>query len=127
MYVAFECFILQVQTAGVGAHEDGQGQARPPTCGGGAGRRRRCRKEAQVAWAVVEEAGASLPDGLEDTGAASVWKRQGGVIRAAWTADLKRAIRIRARETELARAAHEYELTGWSSYGRPDVRTLVLS
>jgi hypothetical protein len=27
MYVAFECFMLQVQTANVGVHEGGQSQA----------------------------------------------------------------------------------------------------
>ena len=27
LYVAFECFMLEVQTAGVGVHEGGQGQA----------------------------------------------------------------------------------------------------
>jgi len=48
IYVAFECFVLQVQTAGVSVHEGGQGQATatdtwrrrkpPPTlCGGGTG------------------------------------------------------------------------------------------
>jgi hypothetical protein len=31
-----------------------------------------------------------------------VWKRWGRVIRAAWAADLKRAVRMRAREMELA-------------------------
>jgi hypothetical protein len=38
---------------------------------GGVGRRHRLR------CAVVEEAGASLPDGLEVIGATPVWKRRG--------------------------------------------------
>ena len=82
--------------------------------------------------AAVEEAGASLPDGLEETGAAPMWKREGQVIRAAWATNLKRAVQMRARETELARAAHDSERTGWSGHRRPgrrrcpDVRTLVL-
>ena len=46
----------------------------------------------------------------------------GRVIRAAWTADLKWTVQMRAREMELARAARESERTGRSSCGRPDVR-----
>jgi hypothetical protein len=49
----------------------------------GVGRRHRLRS------VVVEEAGVSLPGGLEETGVVSVWKRQGRVIRAAWATDLK--------------------------------------
>jgi hypothetical protein len=51
---------------------------------------------------VVEEAGASL--------------------RAAWAADLKGTIRMRAREMELTRAACESERTWQSSHGCPDGR-----
>ena len=47
--------------------------------------------------AVAEKAGASLPDGLEKTGAALVWKRQGRVIRGAWAVDLKQVAWMRAR------------------------------
>ena len=83
---------------------------------GGVGRRHRPR------GAVVEEAGASLPGGMEETGVAPVWKRQGRVIRAPWAVDLKWAVQMRAREMELARAARESERTGRSSCGRPDVR-----
>ena len=49
MYVAFECFMLQVQTTGVGAMRVGWAKPRPPTCGGGAGHHRRCGEEAQTA------------------------------------------------------------------------------
>jgi hypothetical protein len=63
MYVAFECFTLQAQTASVGVHEGGQGQA--------VAKRHRAR------GAVVEEAGESLPSGLEETSAAPLWKRRG--------------------------------------------------
>jgi hypothetical protein len=55
--------------------------------------------------AIVEEAGASLPDGLEETSIAPVWKRRERVIREVWTADVNQAVRMRAREMELARAA----------------------
>jgi hypothetical protein len=43
--------------------------------------------------AVVEEMGASLPGGLEEMGTVPVWKRW-QVIRAAWVADLKQAVRM---------------------------------
>jgi hypothetical protein len=59
--VTFKCFLLQVQIAGVGVHEGGQGQAtaidvwrRRRPYGRGVGRRHRVRS------AVVEEAGVSL-------------------------------------------------------------------
>jgi hypothetical protein len=101
---------------------------RPPTRGGGTDRCRRFREEAQVAQcccgrdrAVVKEAGESLPGSLEEMDAVPVWKRQGRVIRAAWAADLKRAVRMRTPETELARAVHKSERTG-RSHGRPDGR-----
>jgi hypothetical protein len=55
--------------------------------------------------AVVEEAGVNLLDGLKETNAAPVWKRRERVIRAAWAADVNWTVRMRARETELARAA----------------------
>ena len=71
--------------------------------------------------AVVEEAGASLPGGLEETGITPEWKRWGRVIRAAWAADLKRVVRMRAWETELAQATRESERTERSSRGRPVV------
>jgi hypothetical protein len=63
LYVAFECFTLQVQTAGVGVYEGGQDQA--------------VAKRHKARGAVVEEAGESLPSGLEETSAASLWKRRG--------------------------------------------------
>ncbi|CAD6254156.1 unnamed protein product [Miscanthus lutarioriparius] len=55
---------------------------------GGVGRRHRPH------GAAVEEVGASLLDGPEEMVAASVWKRRGRVIRAAWAADLKRTVRM---------------------------------
>jgi hypothetical protein len=106
---------LQVQTAGVGVHEGGQGQAATTD----AWRRRRPR------GAIVEEVGASLPGGLEEMCAILVWKRWGRVIRAARAVDLKWVVRMRARKMELARTAHESKRTERSSRGRPDVRTLV--
>jgi hypothetical protein len=59
--------MLQVQTVGVGVYEGGQGQAATTDTW----RRRRPR------GAVVEEAGASLPGGLEETCTILVWKRRG--------------------------------------------------
>ena len=46
--------------------------------------------------------------------------------RAAWVADLKWTIRMRAQETELAQAARESEGTGRISRRSTDVRTPVL-
>jgi len=80
------------------------------------GRRHRLRGVA------VEEAGASLSGGLEGTGTALVWKRWAWVIRVAWAVDLKREVRMRARETKLARVARESEWIGRSSRGRSDGR-----
>ena len=73
---------------------------------------------------VLEEVGASLPGSLEETGTVPVWKRCGRVIRAAWAADLKWAVRMRARETELVQAACESERTKRSNHGHPDRRKL---
>jgi hypothetical protein len=89
-------------------------------CRRGMGRRHRPR------GAVVEETGASLPSGLEKTAAEPMWKRRGRVIRWAWAADLKRAVRMRARKTELARVARKSKWTVQRSHGRPDIRALVL-
>ena len=75
LYVAFECFMLEVQTADVGVHEGRQGQ---PT----ATEAWRRRRPLPTVW------GGS-------TGRAMLlWKRRGRVIRAAWAADLKWAVRI---------------------------------
>jgi hypothetical protein len=127
MYVAFECFILQVQTTNVVVDEGKQGQARPLTCAGGVGRRhRRCGEEAQAVWcccgrgwgessrrperderrAGVEVAGASHPRSVSSGSEAD-------------SSDL-------SVETELARAAGESEQTGRSSHGHSDVGALVL-
>jgi hypothetical protein len=46
----------------------------------------------------------------------------GRVIRAAWVADSKRAVRMRAWKTELVRAARESKRTGRSRRGRLDER-----
>ena len=70
----------------------------------------------------MEEARASLLDGLEETCAAPVWKMKGQVIRAAWAADLKRAVQMRAQEMELAQAVLESKQTGRSSRGCLDGR-----
>jgi hypothetical protein len=75
---ALECFMLQVQTAGVGVHEGGQGQAMATDVW------RRCRPPPAV-WGggtsrvivVVEEAGASLPGGQEEASTVPVSKRRG--------------------------------------------------
>jgi hypothetical protein len=73
MHVVFECFMLQVQTTGIGIYEGGQGQAaatdawsrrKPPAAlwGEGTGR-------TVMLW---KEAGACLPGGLKEMGAAPV-------------------------------------------------------
>jgi hypothetical protein len=62
MYVVFECFMLQVQTTSVYVPKDGQGQAAAV----GVGRRHR------PLVAVVEEMGASLSGGPEETGVVPV-------------------------------------------------------
>jgi hypothetical protein len=53
---------------------------RPPTREGGAGHRRWCGRRHKPRGAIVEEAGTSFPGGLEETGAASMWKRRERVI-----------------------------------------------
>jgi hypothetical protein len=50
------------------------------------------RRRHRPRGAIVEEAGASLPDGLEEMGTATVWKRRGQAIRATWAVVLKRAV-----------------------------------
>jgi hypothetical protein len=75
MYVAFKCFMLQVQTTGVGVHKGGQGRGHrrveeAQAASGGVETRHRPRA------AIVEGARVSLPGGLEETGATPVWKRQ---------------------------------------------------
>jgi hypothetical protein len=89
----------------------------PPTveeaqaAAGGVGRRHK------PCSAAVEEAGASLPGrdvrcvGVEETGASH---------RAAWAADLRRAVRMTAWKTKLVRAALEFKQTGRSSRRRPN-------
>jgi hypothetical protein len=101
MYVAFEYFMLQVQTTALVSMRH------------------------RVCDAIVKEAGASLPGGLEETGVAPVWKRRGRVIRATSATDLKREDRMRARRTELARVTRESERTRRSSRGHLDIRALV--
>jgi hypothetical protein len=133
MYVVFECFIFQVQTTSVGVHEGKQGQAAVIDTW------RRCKPLLAV-WrgctshaVLCARGGASLLGSVEETGAALVWKRWGQVIQATWAADLKRAVRMRARETELERVARESERIGQSSRGCPDesrrsdVQALALS
>jgi hypothetical protein len=114
--------MLQVQTAGIGVHEGGQGKPQPLTRGGSVGHHRVVWEEAQATRCCCGRGKASLPSGLKKTCAASVWKRRGRVIRAAWIVDLKRAVRIRAQKMELPR---ESERMGRSSRRRPDVRALV--
>ena len=68
----------------------------------------------------MEEAHAAAGCVGGGTGCAVLlWKRRGQVIRATWVADQKWAVRMRARETELAWAARESERTVWSGRGRP--------
>jgi hypothetical protein len=50
----------------------GRAKPRPPTRGGGVGRRRWCGKEAQAARCYCGRGGVSLPDGLEETRRAGV-------------------------------------------------------
>jgi hypothetical protein len=74
MYVAFECFMLQVQTADVGVHGSGQGQATatdvwrrhkpPPTVWGGGGGESSGRPGRDGRRTGVEEAGASHPSSV---------------------------------------------------------------
>jgi len=109
----------------------GRAKPWPPTRGGGAavagdvGRRHKAR------GVVVEEAGASLPSDLEETGAVLVWKRRGESSEQHGNRSEKRTVRMRAQETKLAWVAHESERTGRSSRGcpngrrRPDARALV--
>jgi hypothetical protein len=78
IYLAFDCFMLQVQTAGVGVHEGGKGPSyghrgmeEAQAAVGGVGRMHRPRS------AVVEEVETSFLGGLKETGATPVWKRRG--------------------------------------------------
>jgi hypothetical protein len=58
--------------------------------------------------------------GVEETGEAPVWKRRGRGIQAAWTAEQKGTVQIRARETKMAWAARESKRPGRSRHGLPD-------
>jgi hypothetical protein len=96
----------------------GRAKPWPPTCRRGIGRGRRCGEEAHVTRCCSRRGGANLLGDLEETGIASVWKRWGESSEQYG----QRTVRMRARETELARVARESERMGRSSCGCPDGR-----
>jgi hypothetical protein len=127
MYVAFECFMLQVQTTGIGVHEGWQGQAAATN----AWRRRRphrqCGEEAQAAQCCCKRGeGESFGWPKRDGRRAGVEETGASHPSSVGTVDLKRVVWMRAWETELARAIRESERTGQSNHWCPNVRTLVL-
>jgi hypothetical protein len=61
---------------------------------------------------------------MEEAGEALVWKRRGQIIRTAWATERKGAVRTRALEAELARAACEAKRPRQSTRGRPGALTI---